>query len=454
MQEFLWGAATSSHQIEGGNQHNDWWKWEQEGNIEGGARSGAACDHWNRFEEDLDLAVLLGMNTYRFSVEWSRIEPKQDEWNLEALDWYKNLVAGCEKRGLLPMLTLHHFTSPQWFAEKGGFTWEQAPQRFLQFTRKVIEAVGPRIPLWCTLNEPMVLVGGGYLGTFMPPAKFDPIGASKACAGLLKSHALAYDAIHAEVRERAGPWKDHPIQVGIAHNLIDFMPERKWHPFERLFSHYLISFYNRAWLDAVTGKKPKFHVPFFIPKAPMVPEALGRKTVDFLGINYYTKGYIQFMPRDAAHPRPAQSPIGLSFAKRHEEASDVDWAVHPDGFRKMIRLVAEYGLPIYITENGIADREDRLRAKYLKLHLQALAECIEEEADVRGYYHWSLIDNFEWIKGFGPRFGLIHIDYDTFARRPRESARLFKQIVEAHRVDGRLLPPKKSELDRFSQTTA
>ncbi len=259
--EFLWGAATSSHQIEGGNEHNDWWKWEQEGNIEGGARSGAACDHWNRYEEDLDLAVSMGMNTYRFSVEWSRIEPRMGEWDSTAIDWYKNLVTACEKRGLLPMLTLHHFSSPQWLAEKGGFTWEGAPARFLAYARKVIEAVGPRVPLWCTLNEPMVLVGGGYLGTFMPPAKFDPAGASRASAGLLKCHVLAYDAIHAEIRERAGPWKDRPLQVGIAHNLIDFMPERRWHPLEWLFSRFIIGFYNRAWLNAVTGKAPGFHIP-------------------------------------------------------------------------------------------------------------------------------------------------------------------------------------------------
>ncbi|HTL11856.1 MAG TPA: glycoside hydrolase family 1 protein [Bdellovibrionota bacterium] len=431
---FLWGAATSSHQVEGGNVHNDWWAWEEKGNIEGGVRSGAATDHWHRYKEDLKLAESLGLNTYRFSIEWSRVEPRKGRWDQKALDWYVELVAECERRGLLPMATLHHFTSPQWFAEDGGFTNEKSAGRFAVFVEKVLEAIGPRIPLWCTLNEPMVLVVGSYLGKFMPPAEFNPKGASQACRNLLRAHVKAYDLIHAHAKthERQGPWKDHPVQVGLAHNMIDLMPDRWWHPVERLLQRVFWRFYNQAWLDAVTGRRQRFGVPGLVPKPEPVKKALGRKTADFIGVNYYTKAYLSFRPRDASDQNLQGIPVGVSFARRKEPVTDMDWALHPEGLKRMIRMAASYGLPIYVTENGIADKEDSLRPGYLKSHLGAVAQCLEEGIDVRGYYYWSLLDNFEWIKGFKPRFGLISVNYETFERKLTGSAEWLKKIIHRH----------------------
>lgn len=439
-QPFLWGAATSSHQIEGYNEKNDWWAWEHQGRCEGGARSGAATDHWNRFREDMRLAKELGLNSYRFSIEWSRIEPEQDRWDPAAMEWYSELINECEKNGLLPMLTLHHFTSPQWFAEKGGFTWEHAPESFAQFTRHVVRGLGSRVPLWCTFNEPMVLVAGTYLGKFMPPAVFAPKLASQACHQLLKSHVLAYDILHSEITQRKGPWKDHPISVGIAHNMIDFMPERWWHLIEWELARTFDRFYNRAWLDAVTGKRQHFGVRGLVPGAPQLTEALGRKTADFLGVNYYTKGYLQWRPRAADEMRPGDLPIGLSFARRKETISDLGWALHPKGFARILRAVGKYQLPIYVTENGIADREDKLRPGYLQSHLREVALAIADGVDIRGYYHWSLLDNFEWIKGFGPRFGLFKVDYDTFERTPTRTAEIYKKIIHDHSKRDGLTP--------------
>lgn len=429
---FLWGAATSSHQVEGGNVHNDWWAWEEKGHIEGGVRSGIATDHWNRYKEDLRLAADIGLNTYRFSIEWSRLEPEEGRWDPAALEWYEELVAECERRGLMPMATLHHFTSPRWFAEDGGFASDRAPARFETYVEKVATKLGGRVPLWCTLNEPMVMVVGGYLGNFMPPAKFDPKGASNACRNLLRSHVRAYDALKNVKRERTGPWKDHPLMVGIAHNMLDLMPDRAWHPVENLLKHVFWNFYNRSWLNAVTGKNPGFGVPGIVPTPRPVRRALGRKTADFIGINYYTKAYLSFRPRDASAQTTPHLPIGVSFARRKETVTDVDWSVHPDGLSKLIRYVSSYGLPMYITENGIADREDKLRPEYLKLHLKAMADCIAEGHDVRGYYYWSLLDNFEWIKGFGPRFGLFQVNYDTLERKTTASAELYRDIILRH----------------------
>ncbi len=333
---FLWGAATSAHQIEGHNDKSDWWAWEAAGHIEGGVKSGAATDHLNRFREDIRLAADLGLNTYRFSIEWARIEPEEGKFDPAAFEWYSELISECEHHGLVPMLTLHHFTSPQWFAEKGGFTWNESPRKFSEFVRHVARTLGSRIPLWCTFNEPMVLTAGTYLGKFMPPAEYSPANASKACHHLLKAHVLAYDLLHSEIRERRGPWKEMPLQVGIAHNLLDFRPDRKWHPIELILSCVFRRFYNQSWLDGITGRKQKFGVLGFVPRAEAVKEALGRRTADFIGVNYYTKAYVQWRPKAPAQERPPELPIGLAFARRKETSSDLGWAVHESGFSRMI----------------------------------------------------------------------------------------------------------------------
>ncbi len=439
--DFLWGAATSSHQVEGYNEKNDWWAWEHEGNCEGGVRSGAATDHWNRFREDLKLAADLGLNSYRFSVEWSRLEPEEGRFDETAVEWYRELINECVKLKLMPMLTLHHFTSPKWFADQGGFVRKRSPDQFAAYTEYVVRKLGADVPLWCTLNEPMVLVAGTYLGCFMPPAKYAPKLVPLACHNLLKSHVRAYRLIHSRMPERTGPWKSVPIQVGIAHNMLDFMPDRRWHPMEAMLAGVFRRFYNDSWLDAVTGGKQKFGIPGLIPKAHVVKEALGTKTCDFIGVNYYTKAYVQWRPRNAAMERPNPLPLGIEFARRKEPSSDLKWAVHPEGFHRVLKRAARHRLPIYVTENGIADHDDKLRPTYLLEHLKVLDRARAEGIDIRGYYYWSLLDNFEWIKGFWPRFGLFKVDFETFQRTATGSAVLYKKVIaDYNHRDGRERP--------------
>lgn len=440
MTKFLWGAATSSHQIEGDNRQNDWWAWEARGMVEGGVHSDQATDHLHRFREDMGLAAELGLNSYRFSIEWSRIEPEEGVFSAESIEWYSELLSECEKHRLLPMVTLHHFTSPRWFAEAGGFTSPQSSEKFLRYVRKIAKILGPRIPLWCTINEPMVLTVGTYLGKFMPPGEFSPPQAALSCHHLLRSHVLAYDLLHSEIQERKGPWRDRPIEVGIAHNMLDIQADRKWHPAEQILQYLLNRFYNDAWLDAVTGLEQRFYIPGLIPRLAPITEARNRRTVDFIGINYYTKAHVQWRPRAPAHERPAQLPIGVVFGRRKDLVSDLEWAVHPEGLRKILHRVSRYGLPIYITENGIADREDRLRPDFLCSHLKEVARAIRLGMDIRGYYHWSLLDNFEWSKGFGPRFGLFRVDYATLSRSATQSARLYREIILRHQEEQALLP--------------
>jgi beta-glucosidase len=429
---FLWGAATSSHQIEGHNRFNDWWAWEAKGFVEGGVRSGAATDHLHRFREDLKLAKEMGLTSYRFSFEWSRFEPAEDKWDSSAFDWYNELLDACDELGLLPMATLHHFTTPQWLAERGGFSALDAPEKFARYVQRVMGAFGARIPLWCTINEPMVLVAGGYLGRFMPPGRYDPKAASMACYNLLKAHVFAYDLLKAGITKRTGPFKDRPLEVGFAHNMLDFRPERKSHPIEWAMARVCAALYNDAWLKAVSGGPQKFGFPGIFPRAPKLEMARGRRTYDFIGVNYYTKAYVQWRPRTQAKERDPATPIGMSFARRKEKASDLGWAIHPNGFRRILKRVAKYGAPVYITENGIADSADTYRADYLRSHLIELAQAMNDGLDVRGYYHWSLLDNFEWIKGFWPRFGLIGVDYETMTRSFRPSAHVYRDVINAH----------------------
>jgi beta-glucosidase len=431
-QPFLWGAATSSHQIDGDHRFNDWWAWEATGAIEGGVRSGQATGHRTKFRDDLKLAAEMGLTSYRFSFEWSWLEPEEGRWDETALQWYQDLIDTCAEFGLVPMATLHHFTLPNWLAERGGFSHKSAPVLFAKYVERVATAFGSRIPLWCTVNEPIVLAVGSYLGRFMPPAVYDPAAASRACANLLRAHVFAYDILKGYSSRREGPWRARPLEVGFAHNMLHFLPERPLHPLEAGVTKFLSYFYNDAWLNAVNGGRQMFGLPGVMPFAPQVNEARGRRTFDFIGVNYYTKCYVRWRPRTLMEGRTAEIPVGLSFAKRKETTSDLGWAVHPRGLGHVLNSVMRFRAPVYITENGIADGQDRLRSKYLLEHLEEVARARERGCDIRGYYHWSLLDNFEWIKGFGPRFGLASVDYETLERLLRPSANLYREIIKAH----------------------
>jgi beta-glucosidase len=427
---FLWGVATSSHQVEGNNEHNDWWQWEAQGNIETGERSGRACDHWNRFKEDLRLAKDLGANCYRFSIEWSRIEPEEGRWVPEALEWYEELVAECERLDLVPMATLHHFTIPRWLADRGGFLWEKAHGRFAGYTHKVAEKLARRVPFWCTLNEPNSLVIGQYLGSFMPPARFAPKAVAECSRNLLRAHVKAADVLRKLGETREGKWPHLPLKIGIAHNVIRFLPRHTWNPVERWLAQKFHRWYNLAWPDALTGRHQHFGAFGLIPQPRQVWEARSKPSIDFLGINYYMKIYVCLGPQKGpADFIKTRLPLGIVFALPEDRVSDLGWAVHPQGLEELLVEMSGYGLPLYVTENGCADAKDRIRGEYLKGHVRAVARARERGAPVEGYIHWSLMDNFEWVKGFEPRFGLVEIDYPTQRRTVRPSGQAFRDLV-------------------------
>jgi beta-glucosidase len=409
---FLWGTATSSHQVEGNNKNNDWWEWEKEpGHILGGHRSGLACDWWNRAEEDFDLAREMGQNAHRLSLEWSRIEPREGEWDDDALARYRQMLVGLRERGLEPMVTLHHFTNPLWLVEKCGWETEAVVPLFECYVTKVAEELGDLVELWSVLNEPNVYAILSYTGGRWPPGKQNLLLAFKVLSNMLLAHGRAYRAIH-RVRPQA--------QVGIAHAVRVFDAAEPNSRLDRWAAWIPDYIFNRLTLTALTEGILAF------------PLALNRKvpdlvdSADFLGINYYSRDLVAF---DASRPGEL---FGRRFYPEGAEMSDGGYGeVYPEGLYRLLKRLAAHGKPIYVTENGLPDEDDDQRPHFLLTHLAAMHRAIEEGIPVKGYFHWSLVDNFEWAEGWTLRFGLIALDVETQKRAVRRSGRLYKEICQA-----------------------
>ncbi len=406
---FLWGTATSSHQVEGENTNNDWWQWEQqEGRIERGHRSGQACDWWGgRWKEDFARAAESHQNAHRLSVEWSRIEPNPAVWDEDALDHYRQIVQGALDHGLIPMVTLHHFTNPLWIAEDGGWLNPRTVQRFVRYVRKVVDALGDLVPMWVTINEPNVLAYSAYLAGAFPPGHSDMGQALKVMRHLVLAHAGAYRAIH-ELQPGA--------LVGLAHHYRGMWPANPRSPLDRRLARFRSAVFNEAIPRALVDGM--LNLP---GRRWRVPEAAG--TQDFLGLNYYTVERVAFDIR-----RP-QELFSRGFYPEDADLSPTGFiANEPQGFWEALRWAHGFGLPIYITENGVEDAADRLRPRYLALHLRQVWRAVNFNWGVRGYFHWTLVDNFEWERGWTQRFGLWALDPRTQQRTKRPSADMYAEI--------------------------
>ncbi|MBE3555569.1 MAG: glycoside hydrolase family 1 protein [Firmicutes bacterium] len=388
---FLWGAGTSAHQVEGNNINNDWWAWEQEGRVS--QRSGLACDHYHRYADDLRLAASLGLNAYRFSVEWSRIEPRPGVYAQAELDHYRNVVATCRSNGLEPLVTLHHFTLPQWLARQGGWLADGVADRFAAYVAQVVAAL--EVTYWATINEPEVLLVRGYLEGSWPPGDRSLIHAFAAFRAMVEAHQKAVQAIR-QIRPQA--------RLGVIQNWIHFEPLRSRHLGDRLICAVHRAAFDHAFLNQTAA------------------------SCDWIGINYYSRNWSRC---SVVHPRQCFMPLP---ARDGERTTMMGWSVYPPGIRAALHEVAmRYGKPLYVTENGIATTDDRWRIAYIEAHLAQLAQAIHEGVDIRGYFHWSLLDNFEWAEGFRPRFGLVAVDYATQRRTPRPSAYYLGRMATANR---------------------
>ena len=417
--DFYFGAATAAHQVEGGNDASDWWDFEREpGRIKDDRRSGAACEHYGRFREDIGLLRALSLNAYRFSVEWARIEPEPGRIDGAALAHYADVVDACLAAGVEPCLTLYHFTLPRWFAARGGWLSSDAPQAFGRFARAVAEALAGRVHLWVTINEPIVYLYHGLVVGIWPPGVKSLRAMAVGGRNLIRGHFEALREIRrASDRARGG---SRPAITGLASHLRVFDTAREGSALDRGAAAVQEAIFNWAFLDSV--QRGRLMPPFGVGER--VPGALPGQ--DFLGVNYYTRGRVRF---DVTRPGEL---FGAQETTPGAPVNDLGWEIYPEGIRRVVREAhRRYGLPIYITENGIADAADRMRAGYIVSHLDQILKAIEEGVPIQGYYHWSLMDNFEWAEGFTPRFGLYAMDYATQARSLRPSGALYGRIAAA-----------------------
>lgn len=406
---FLWGAATSSHQVEG-NNHNDWSEWENAhaerlaresqtrfGNVPGwqerfgdtasrpdNYRSDTACDHWRRYEEDFDIVKNLNLNAYRFSIEWSRIEPEEGKFDEAAIEQYRQVLIALRERKLEPFVTLWHWTLPVWLEEKGGVESPDFPRHFERYAHLVVERLKDDVTFWMTLNEPTSVIGNAYLRGIWPPQKKSWWSALQVYRRLARAHRLAFHTIH-----QLSP----AAQVGFGNILHSFEPYRR-----------------DSWLDELG-----IVVARFFTNRLMLHLTRGHH--DYLAVQYYFHDRIKFYRRMTLDDLPR---------------TDLGWNIYPKGIYNVLDYLKGYRLPIYITENGLADADDTKRERFIADHLAWIHRAIEEGADVRGYFHWSLLDNFEWDKGFWPRFGLVEVVYATLERRIRPSARTYAEIARTN----------------------
>jgi beta-glucosidase len=423
---FLWGTATAAHQVEGGNDRNDWWDWEQiPGKIKNGDRSGAADDHYNRFGSDLDLARAIHCNAYRFSIEWSRIENADGSWNVDQIDHYRQVLLACRARGITPMVTLFHFTIPRWAAALGGFESQEVMHRFVRFSAKMADELGGLVDLWCTQNEPVVYVVAGYVAGVFPPGIKDVRTAARVYANLILAHSQAYHAIRLADRVDADG-DGRPAMVGIAKHLRVFDPWAAYNPADILMARSLDQIFNQVYFHACLRGSAVIRLG--TRELARVAHPALKGTMDYIGVNYYSRDHVRFNPRSPM--------LGDLLVPRTSPVSDMGWEIYPEGFYRVLMALRRYRLPVYVTENGIADARDQVRTVFLAEHLRWMAQAMREGVDVRGYFHWSLVDNFEWAEGFWPRFGLYGVDYATQSRTLTEGGRTFRSVAGAGALRG------------------
>lgn len=417
--DFLIGCATAAHQVEGGID-NDWSVFERQvpSPIYDGGRTTRAIEHYTRYREDLTQLAAAGQNSHRFSIEWARVEPSPGVFDRAALDHYRDVVRVCRELGLEPVVTLQHFTLPRWLAERGGVLAPDAAALFARYAAVCAEVVGPQVRWWVTVNEPAVLAVQGYLDGQWPPAERSLVGMLRAFGALLRMHAAAALALHQTARRRGGS-----ALVSVAHHERRQRPRRERSVLDRLAAIFPDFLFNRWFLrSCLTGR--------MLPPVGMgerVPGLAG--ALDYLGVNYYTEDVISF---DLALP-------GMLFAHRDNDPAlphtSFQWAINPAGLRRaLLALWHETHLPLLVTENGVADEHDELRAAYVVDHLNAVLDAIDEGADVRGYLHWTAWDNFEWAEGYTKKFGLWSVDRETMARHPKPSLALYEEICRSRLV--------------------
>lgn len=394
---FLWGASTSSHQIEGGT-NNDWTAWEKiPGHIKTGEVSGKAANSWELYEKDFDLLEEMNLTAYRFSIEWSRIEPEQGQFNAEATNHYKEMLLGLQKRGITPVITIHHFTNPLWLPD---WSDRRVVKPFLNFINYLVENLGELVPYWLTINEPNIYVGLGYVDGTWPPGKKNIIKAYQAMRNMHLAHNEAYDLIKKIYKDKNWP----TAKVSMAFNLQSYYPV------------------NKGIFTKITTK-----IANYITNDYGLIKSRGH--MDFIGVNHYFTHWVKGF---SLHNDPADV-----------VRNDLNWAVYPAGFYKVLTDIKKYNLPVLVTENGTADATDKLRPWLIASYVAEMHKAIADGVNAFGYIQWALLDNWEWAEGFSGKFGLAETDFTTFERKIRNSGKLLGEIAKNNSLPDAIPEPPR-----------
>jgi beta-glucosidase len=398
--DFFWGAATSSYQVEGNNVNSDWWEWEKRAGIE---QSGLASRHYDLYREDFALARSLNHNVHRLSVEWSRIQPEEKKFLNSELEHYRDVIFSLREHNIEPVVTLHHFTNPLWFIKLGGWLNKNAHKYFLYYVREIVETLCDNVHFWVTINEPMVYAYHSYVLGIWPPQENSFLKAKIVIDNLTSCHIEAYRLIQSIYKKRNLP---QPL-ISIAHNFQVFEPCEK--TLRNKFSAYLRDrVYNLGFIKRL----------------------IKHKSLDFIGMNYYTRSLVDV-------ERWSVKNLLLDFCKKNHsqlKKNSLGWDIYPEGLYSLLLRLKRWHLPIFILENGICTDDDNIRWDFIYRHLKSVYLAMEKGVKVLGYLYWSLIDNFEWDKGFGVRFGLVEVDYHTYKRTIRDSAKKFARVCRTGRL--------------------
>jgi beta-glucosidase len=412
--DFLMGTATAALQIEGGDRNNNWYRWCEQGKIKDGTHCLRGNDHYNRVEEDIALMKAMNNDTYRLGLEWSRIEPAPGQWDSKGLAHYRIELQALLAAGITPLVTLHHFSHPLWFEDMGGWENPKSVEYFLRFTRTVVDNLGDLVSDWITINEPNVYAMGSYLTGEWPPGKKSIPGYFRVLKNMVKAHILAYREIHALRKNRGFQGQ---TLVGVANHIRVFAPEDNGKA--RRAARRLDYLFHEIVIRGMAEGKLSF--PLGGGGYP-----LGKGFyMDFFGLNYYSRDIIGFK---LANP-------GLLFAELKTDPelpkNDLGWDIYPQGLYQICKeYYRRYQVPIFITENGICDGDDDQRPQFIYDHLEQVAKLREEGIPVQRYYHWTLMDNFEWAEGESAPFGLIHCDFETQQRTFRKSGILYGELCK------------------------
>lgn len=411
------GSATSAVQIEGNIKNSNWLRWSEFHYIFDGSTCKETADHYNRVQEDIELLKTLGHECYRMSIEWSRIEPEEGKFDSEAFRHYREEVEALVNNGIQPMITLHHFSDPIWFEDIGSWQYSKNQKYFIRFAEKMIHLLGDLVTYWVTFNEPNVYFQGTCIDGTFPPGEVGIQNYFKGSLTMIECHAKLYELIHDYYEDHL----DKKPMVGVAHHLAYFTLDKKPHWWETIAIKFLDRYFHEFYLEAMT--RGHLVMPFWIKGLKKGSYA------DFIGLNYYARHLVKATP----HLETFYTSID---ALKGGFYNDLGWEIYPEGlyyFGK--KLFETYKLPILITENGTPDAKDEFRSQYIIDHLYQISRLLDEGIPVTHYFHWSLLDNFEWADGLTPRFGLVEVDYATKERHIRPSAYLYRDIIKNRKIE-------------------